>query len=147
MFNEIPVKLELVVPVTEVSPTVPVTVVLLILAVMVLAPTVPSAEVPPSTPLTAVPPMLAVIEVVPIVPPAVVLPIEPDTAVLSMLAVIEVVPTVPPAVVLPTEPDTACEVNADVKLTDPPDPAVPDTTLSAALSKVVSLTHPVGALV
>ena len=38
------------------------------------------------------------------------------------------------------------ELNRSEKLIVPPDPAVPDTTRSAALSWSVSLVHPVGAV-
>ncbi len=50
-------------------------------------------------------------------------------------------------VVAPIVPPTPCEVNAEVNATEPPELAAPLTTRSALLSCVVSLVHPVGALV
>jgi hypothetical protein len=51
------------------------------------------------------------------------------------------------AVALAIEPLTALLANAVVNATEPPELAVPDTTLSALLSCVVDLVHPVGAAV
>ena len=54
-------------------------------------------------------------------------------------------------VVLPTvplsEPETDGVPNAEVNAVEPPVPAVPETTRRALLLCVVSLVHPVGAVV
>ena len=44
-------------------------------------------------------------------------------------------------------PLTACDANAVVNATEPPELAVPDTTLNALLSCVVTFVNPVGAAV
>lgn len=49
------------------------------------------------------------------------------------------------SVVLPTEPLTACDANAEVNATEPPELTAPLTTRRALLSCVVTLVHPVGA--
>lgn len=86
----------------------------------------------------------------------VVLPTEPVSVVELLLPVAVVLPVdnvptptanVPALTVTDTEPEGVCDANAVVNATEPPEPAVPETTRSALLSCVVLFVQPVGAAV
>jgi hypothetical protein len=91
----------------------------------------------------AVVPPLTALKGVDTLPPTVI-----PCAWLGICGVLSVVaPALPATLVIDTEPAGVCDAKAVVNATDPPDDAVPETTLSALLSCVVDLVHPVGAAV